>query len=166
VSFDGIVALASNVWLRELEPSRRRWLAKRAAMFAAARVSRLLGRFPARAVRLGSDDESLDYFEDLARFTHTGCWKSRDGTRDYLACLAQVNVPVVQVVSEGDPINCAPECGAHFIARCAGAREVVRVGRGDDGGPPPDHMGLVVGTRARSAWGRAEQWIREHVAAR
>jgi predicted alpha/beta hydrolase len=162
-SFDGIVAFAANVWLPELEPSRARWLAKRAALSAAARVTRWIGRFPARAARIGSDDESLEYFEDLARFTRTGAWTSRDGARDYLALLARVRVPVVQVVTDGDRINCAPECGARFIARCAGPREVVRVSQSDDGGPAPDHMGLVVGAGARGAWARAEEWIRERI---
>jgi predicted alpha/beta hydrolase len=164
VSFDGIVALAANVWLRELEPSRGRWLAKRAAIAAAARVSRWVGRFPARAVRLGSDDESIEYFEDLVRFAQTSSWKSRDGVRDYWASLGRVRVPVVQILSDGDRLNCVPECGERFVRRCAGPRETVRVSRGDDGGPPPDHMGLVVGANARGAWARAEEWIRERVA--
>ncbi len=164
VSFDGIVTFAANVWLRELEPSRRRWLAKRAVLGAAIHVTRRLGRFPARAVRIGSNDESLEYFEDLARFTRTGSWSSRDGTRDYLASLRQVRAPVVQIVTDGDRLDCAPECGARFVGLCGGPREVVRVTRGDDGGPAPDHMGLVTGGNGRAAWGRAEEWMRKHTA--
>jgi predicted alpha/beta hydrolase len=166
VSFDGIVSLAANVWLRELEPLPPRWLAKRAVLAAVLEVSRRVGRFPARAVRIGSDDESLEYFEDVARFSRTGSWSSRDGTRDYLAGLAGVRVPVVQVVTDGDRLNCAPDCGARFVARCSGPREVVRVDRADDGGPAPDHMGLVTAGSARSAWARAEEWIRAHAVAR
>jgi predicted alpha/beta hydrolase len=161
VSFDGIVAIAANIWLRELEPSRRRWLAKRALMAAIVELSRRVGRFPARAVRIGSDDESLDYFEDLARFTRSGAWTSADGATDYLASLARVRVPIVQVVSDGDRLNCAPDCGARFVARCAGELEVVRVTRADDGGPAPGHMEIVTSTRARTAWASAEEWIRQ-----
>lgn len=164
VSFDGIVAFAANVWLRELEPSRRRWLAKRAVLSAAIHASRRVGRFPARAIRIGNNDESLEYFEDLARFTRTSAWVSRDGARDYLGSLGRVRAPIVQVVTDGDRINCAPECGARFVERCGGPREVVRVSRGDDGGPAPDHMGLVTGGNANAAWGRAEEWIRTHTA--
>jgi predicted alpha/beta hydrolase len=166
VSFDGIVTIAANVWLRELEPSPPRWLAKRAMMTAIDEVSRRVGRFPARALRIGSDDESQEYFADLARFVRTGSWASRDGAHDYLAGLPSVRVPVVQVVSDGDRLNCVPECGALFAARCSGPRELVRVSRGDDGGPAPDHMGIVTAGNARSAWARAEEWVRAHVDAR
>jgi predicted alpha/beta hydrolase len=165
-TFDGIVAIGANVWMRALEPSRRRWLAKLAVMSGIVSVARRVGRFPARAVRLGSDDESLEYFEDMARFVRTGAWKSRDGTRDYLASLARVRVPVVQIVSDGDRLNCAPACGARFVERCGGPHEVVHVTRGDSGGPPPDHMALVIGGDARGAWGRAEEWIRERAIVR
>ena len=58
VAFDGVVAVGANVWIRELEPSPARWLVKRISLFAALTLSRRLGRFPARALRLGSDDES------------------------------------------------------------------------------------------------------------
>jgi hypothetical protein len=151
--------------VRALEPSRRRWLAKLAVMSGVIGIARRVGRFPARAVRLGSDDESLEYFEDLARFVRTGAWKSRDGTRDYLASLARVQVPVVQIVSDGDRLNCVPPCGVRFVERCGGPHEVVHLTRGDDGGPPPDHMGLVTSGNARSAWARAEEWIRERATA-
>jgi predicted alpha/beta hydrolase len=160
VAFDAIACVAANVWLRDLEPSRARWVAKRVSLAAAAAVSRRLGRFPARALRLGSDDESRAYFEDFERFTRTGRWASADGASDYLAALARVRVPVLQMVSDGDRFECVPECGSRFVARCGGGCEVVRVDAGDDGGPPPDHMGLVTSGRARSAWDRLEAWMK------
>lgn len=159
VGFDAVVSVAGNVWLRELEPSRRRWLVKRTSLAAVAAVCRRVGRFPARLLRIGSDDEARDYVEDTARFARTGRWTSADGSADYLASLARVRVPVLQVVSDGDRLECVPECGARFVARCA-SNEVVRVARADDGGPPPDHMGLVTGGRIASAWDRVEAWMR------
>ncbi|HEY8040925.1 MAG TPA: alpha/beta fold hydrolase [Polyangiaceae bacterium] len=159
VAFDGVVAVAANVWLPELEPSRVRWLAKRAALSAIVAVCRRVGRFPARMLRLGSDDESRAYFDDFARFARTGAWRSANGD-DYLAALDRVRVPVLQIVSDGDRLACVPESGARFVARCGGRHEVVRVARADDGGPPPDHMGLVTGGRIASVWGRAEAWMR------
>src|SRR6202042_3802971 len=68
VAFDGVVGIGANVWLRDLEPMRRRWLAKRAALAAIVAVSRRVGRFPARLLRLGSDDETRAYVEDFERF--------------------------------------------------------------------------------------------------
>ncbi len=160
VAFDGVVAMGANVWIRELEPSRRRWLLKRAVLAAITRVARGAGRFPARALRLGSDDESRAYCEDIARFSRTGAWTSADGRLDYLACLGAVRVPVLQVVSHGDPIYCAPACGARFVARCGGRWDLVEITRGDGDVAPPDHMGLVTSPASRDAWGRVEAWMR------
>jgi predicted alpha/beta hydrolase len=160
VAFDAIACVGANVWLRELEVSAARWIAKRVALAAMVAVCRRVGRFPARLLRLGSDDESRMYVEDFDRFARTGAWTSRDGTRDYMTALGNVRIPVLQMVSDGDRLECVPESGARFVAHCAGAREFIRVARADDGGPAPDHMGLVTSGRARSAWSRVEAWMR------
>lgn len=160
VAFDGIVGVGANVWLRDLEPRRSRWLLKRATLAGIVAVSRRLGRFPARMLRMGSDDESRAYFEDFERFARTDAWTSADGRVDYLAALAAVRVPVLQLVSDGDRLACVPDCGARFVARCNGGHEIVRVPGGDDGGAPPDHMGLVTSGRIASAWNRVEAWMR------
>jgi predicted alpha/beta hydrolase len=160
VAFDRVVAVGASVWLRELEPSATRWLVKRATLLVARGMCHRIGRFPARALRLGSDDEARGCFDDVERFARTGRWESADGRIDYLASLADVRVPVLQMVSDGDRIECAPECGARFAAHCGGKHEIVRITRSDDGGPPPDHMGMVTSGRVRSAWERAEAWMR------
>jgi predicted alpha/beta hydrolase len=164
VAFDAVACVAANVWLRDLEPSPARWIVKRAALAAVAAAARRLGRFPARALRLGSDDESRAYFEDFDRFARTGAWTSHDGALDYLAALARVRVPVLQLVSDGDRLECVPACGSRFVARCGGATEVVRVASADDGGPAPDHMGLVTGGRIHGPWNRVEAWMKRVVA--
>ncbi len=163
VAFDGIVAVGASVWLRELEPSMVRWLAKRASLAAAAAVARRLGWFPARALRLGSDDVSRACIDDLERFARTGRWQSSAGDVDYLASLDRVRVPLLQIVSDGDRIECPPDCGARFVAHCGGRPETMRIALGDDGGPPPDHMGIVTSGRARGVWERAEAWTRREV---
>jgi predicted alpha/beta hydrolase len=159
VGFDAIVGVGANVWLRELEPSHVRWLVKRASLTAAVALSRRAGRFPARALGAGSDDESLDFFEDFERFSRSG-WRSRDGREDYWAALARVRCRALQLVSEGDRWVCAPECGERFIARCGGETRVERIGRGDDEGPPPTHMGMVTSGRVVGVWRRMEGWMR------
>jgi predicted alpha/beta hydrolase len=160
VAFDGLVAIATNVWVPELEPSPVRWLVKRASLAAAVAICRRLGRLPARTLRLGSDDEPRSYLEDFERFARTGAWTSADGTIDYLSSLKRVRAPVLQIVSERDFVQCVPECGARFIARCGGPHEIIRVARDDHGGPAPDHMALVTGDRIRHIWDRVEVWMR------
>lgn len=158
VAFDAIVALGANLWLREDEPSLRRWLVKRALLAAVVATCRRVGRFPVRALRLGSDDEARAYFEDLERCVRTSRWTSADGSVDYLTALAEVRVPVLQVVGEADRLACPPECGARFVGRCGGPHELLRA-------PGVDHMGLVTSEAMRASWDRIESWIRAAVLA-
>ncbi|HEY4015493.1 MAG TPA: alpha/beta fold hydrolase [Polyangiaceae bacterium] len=161
VDFDAFVTVASDVWLRELEPSAARWLVKRATLRAARAICDRVGRFPSRALRLGSDDETAALMGDFERYARTGFWLSADGRTDYLASLARVRVPVLQIVSDGDRLQCPPECGARFVARCGGPHEVLRV-TGDGGAPPPTHMGLVLDHGSpylRRVWDRVRDWM-------
>jgi hypothetical protein len=137
-----------------------RRVARLAMMVAMERTASRLGRFPSRALRMGSDDEASAYVHDLARFARKGRWTSADGSVDYLASLDEVTVPLLQIVSVGDRLACRPEEGAFFLDRCAGPRELVRVDRADDGGPPPGHMGIVTSGRISSVWERVERWMR------
>lgn len=160
VAFDAIVAVGANVWLRQLETSAARWLVKRAALLGMFALSKRIGRFPSRALRLGSDDVTRACVDDLERFARTGMWTSADGGIDYLSSLLRVRIPVLQMVSDGDRLDCPPECGARFVAHCGGRHEIIRIGRSDDGGPPPSHMGLVTSGTVTSSWERAEAWMR------
>jgi predicted alpha/beta hydrolase len=161
IDVDAIALLGACVWLRHLEPSLSRWWLKRATIAAIGALSRRAGRFPARALRLGSDDESRECIEDIVRFVRSGAWTSADGKIDYWSSLASVRVPVLQVVSEGDRFECPPESGIRFVAGVGGRRDIVRVAQADDGGPAPNHMGLVISGRIPSIWERIEQWMRE-----
>jgi predicted alpha/beta hydrolase len=160
IAVDALVGIGgAPPFLRDHEPSRARWLLKRAAFASMLAAARRVGHFPARALRLGSDDESLGCCEDLERVARTGRWTSRDGRIDYLAALSSVRVPVLQVVSERDRFECVPECGVRFVACCGGPIEVVRVARGDGESDAPTHMGLVTSRRTRGVWGRIEAWM-------
>ena len=164
IAADAIVAIASSLWLRELEPSRLQWAVKRGVIAGFAGVSRALGRFPARALGLGSDDVARAWVEDFARYARTGRWTSADGRVDYLAALGSVRVPVLQVVSDADRLECRPELGARFVERCSGPTEVIRVARRDDGGRAPGHMALVTSGRLGSVRARVEAWMRASAA--
>jgi alpha-beta hydrolase superfamily lysophospholipase len=159
-SADAVVGIASNVWLRALEPSPVLWHAKRALLAASLAVARRAGRAPARMLRMGSDDESLEVVEDFERFARTGRWTSAEHGVDYLAALERIAIPVLVVASVADWFECRPESAARFAAHCGGRHELLRVDRGDGGARAPDHMGLVTGGRARGVWERVEAWMR------
>ena len=84
---DGLVLLSANVWLPSLEPSLARRLMKHLSGGLLLRLTRVLGRFPSRGLRVGPADESLDYIEDLIRFWRQDRWASR-GDLDWRAGLA------------------------------------------------------------------------------
>jgi len=161
IAVDSLVGIgAAPPFLRAHELSRARWWLKRAVFASMLRAARRAGRFPTRALHLGSDDIALACCEDFERVARTGRWTSGDGRTDYLAALGSVRIPALQVVSERDLFECVPECGERFLACCAGPTEVLRVARGDDGGPPPGHMGLITSRRMRGVWDRVEAWMR------
>ncbi len=160
VSLDALVLVAgANIWLRDFEPNPAVWAAKRAILEGFLRTARRFKRFPARALRLGSDDESLAYVEDLARFGIDGRWCSRDGTRNYLSGLTEVTIPIHSIASDGDRINARPVCVERMLARCRGPLHIDRVTRSDDGSRAPGHGALLTSTRALSAYARAEAFL-------
>jgi predicted alpha/beta hydrolase len=167
---DAVVALGTTVWIPALEPSRARTWARRAIAEGVALAASSAGRLPAasRALRLLGlgDDGVRAVASDLARFACDGRWESADGGRDYLASLAAVRVPVLDVVSEGDAFACPPVCGERLVARCGGRREVFRVCRGDAGTRPPSAMGLVTSGRVQRVWACIEDWMRAVTASR
>jgi len=155
---DALVVAGANVWHEPFEPSRARFLSLRGAARAVDLVVAAAGRFPARALKMGSDDAPPGALSVFLRAARTGKWTSDDGDDDYLAALTKVDAPVCALLSRGDHFICRPTCGARFVARTRGPREVIVVERGDAGEPAPDHMGLVTGASCRSAWDAAIAW--------
>jgi predicted alpha/beta hydrolase len=159
---DAFVTVGCNLWLRELATSRALRLIEAASLELFLRVAVRRGYFPARALRLGSDDEALPYVRDLHRFANQG-WRSADGRDDYLANLGRVDVPVYAIASTGDRLNARPERVRAFHALCCGPTEVDVVRRSDDGSAAPDHAGLVTSTGAYAAFDRAEAFLRREL---
>jgi hypothetical protein len=150
--------VGANLWLRELEPSAARWVAKLAIARAMREVCERRGFFPARSLRQGSDDEAPTYLSALDRIVG-GAWTSEDGRIDYWAAAKNVRCPLYALASDGDPINANPECVARFALRAPGPVTFDRIARADDGGPAPDHMGMVTTARSTSSWARIAAWM-------
>lgn len=139
---DAIVGVAANVWLPELEPSRVRRLAKCLTTKVTLTLADRFGRVPARRFRFGSDDAAHAYIHDLFRVVTKERWESTDGNDDYFAALANVRIPVANVLGSRDLLMCTPAAGEAFIARCRGP---VRTFHADAG-----HMDLVKRPDARA----------------
>jgi len=154
-----VVALAANVWIPRLEPDRLTWLGKRATLEAWRVASIPLGRFPARRLGMGNEDEPRAYVEQFLRWARTDRWDANDG-RDYLAGLARVRAPVLAVAGEADRFMCTPGAARAFAAALRAAPVTFRlVGAHELPGFRPDHMGLVTARQAAPLWAELERWI-------
>ncbi len=146
---DAIVSLGGNVWLRELEPSSLRWAAKVGVARAMLAVAARTGRIPARRLRIGSDDASGRYIDDLFAGVTRGRWESASG-EDYLAALSRVTIPVASVVGDRDRLMCHPASGERFVRRCGGNTSLMHA--------PVGHMALVSDAAARGVVLDAVAW--------
>jgi predicted alpha/beta hydrolase len=164
IDVDGIGLIGANVWLEAIEPSPARMLAKRAIARAVEAVCRTRGYFPARRLRLGSDDEAAAYMKGvLWRVVERGFWGTEDGRVDYWERMRDVAVPLFALASDGDRLNAHPECAARFALRAKGRVTIHRLEQSDDGGAAPGHMEMVTTEASTSAWGRLEAWMRGDV---
>jgi pimeloyl-ACP methyl ester carboxylesterase len=152
---DGLVLLATSVWMPS-EEQNPVLSAKKAAIARACRgLSRTIGYFPARALGLGSDDEAAPLIESLVGFWRRDRWVSADGSIDYLEEMGNTTIAVLAIASAGDSLMCTPACAARFAKRLPPARagfELVR--QADDGGDPPNHLELLTTKKAVSSWRR------------
>ena len=126
-------------------PSRARPLRIPIALWHA--LSRLNGRFPARTLRVGSDDEPLSYIEDFVRWSRTRDWSSRDGF-SYQSALARIDIPVLAIAGQRDYFLTPPLEAARLVASIP-RHELVVV--------DATHMGLVLS--AKPAWSYTAEFL-------
>jgi len=155
---DGLVLLSSNIWMPQLEPSRRRRRVKGLQMAVFRAISELRGRFPSRRLRMGPADECRTYVRDLHRFWRRDAWTARDGT-DWLAGLATYEGRVLSVVGKRDRLMAHVD-GARRWASPFPRLAFWHVGRGDHGLEiDPDHVGLGADPRCRPLWAAVDGWM-------
>lgn len=156
--FDRLALIATNVWLKELEPLAWRWWLKRVSFGALAAATRPLGYLPVRALMLGTADEPRPYLEQMASWLPGGDWCSHDGF-SYLRALARVRTPLLSVAGAGDRLLGVPSCQLRMVSRTAGPITHITVGRHFGYACDPDHMGLVLDRRLLPLWREIAAWV-------
>jgi predicted alpha/beta hydrolase len=151
---DAIAVIATNVWLPSEEPNLFLRAKKAAVMRGMRSITRARGSFPARALRLGSDDEAAAYMAGWTSNWDRDRWMNDDCTVDYFDAMGRLRCPILAITSFADQLLCTPSCAFRFIGRASRANvrfEMIR--RSDQAGAPlPDHMGIVTTRRAVSSW--------------
>lgn len=118
-------------------------------------LSRALGRFPARTLRFGSEDEAAGVLAEWMRWNVRGGWVGSDGF-DYFAALAGVRTPYLAVAGASDHIYAPPAACRQVVERIGAERKTLAIE------PGLTHRGLVLDGRARdSCWPRVATWLKE-----
>lgn len=134
----------------------RHGLGTRAAVAATAGFCRVMGRLPARALRLGPEDECGHVFGDWMWWNAARRWVGRDGF-DYLAGLARVQTPYLGVAGDADRVWAPRDCCEELVERAGSGRKELAVC-----GPRLGHAGMLLSRRAPVAcWPRVAGWLEE-----
>jgi hypothetical protein len=118
-------------------------------------VSRLLGRFPARSLRLGNEDEAAEVIAEWMEWNVRGRWLGTDGF-DYFAGLAALSTPYLGVAGGADWIFAPPKACQQVVERVGTGRKKLVIE------PGLSHRGMVLSERARaSCWPNIVTWLKE-----
>lgn len=100
-----------------------------------------LGRFPARALRFGKDDEGALVFGQWMTWNLRGRWLSRDGF-DYLEALSRVRTPFLGVAGGRDLLFSPPYACREIVERMGSPTKDFHIA------PSLNHPGLVLDPHA------------------
>lgn len=159
VGFDALVLIGGNVWLRQLEPSRWRWLKKRVSYALLQQLMWPWGYLPVRRLRMGTADEAADYLRQMGRWTREDDWTTQDG-HSYLRGLSQVTVPILSVAGAGDHLLAVPRCQLALLCHTQAPLTHWVIGRAFGDACDPGHMELVLDRRLSPRWQAIAQWTR------
>lgn len=125
-------------------------------------VTRLLGRFPARALGIGPEDEHPGIFAQWMRWNLRGRWLGEDGT-DYFANARNVSAPALALAGGGDWLIAPPAlCRDLLEATSASDRSFVTCGRRQGFRENYNHNRLIASSNARQeVWPLIDRWIAE-----
>jgi pimeloyl-ACP methyl ester carboxylesterase len=105
-------------------------------------ICQALGRFPARALRFGSEDEAAGILAQWMRWNVGGGWVGTDGF-DYFAGLGRVATPLVAVAGGADSLFAPPRACREVVERAGAATKTLLVYAG------LSHRGMLLDPLAR-----------------
>jgi pimeloyl-ACP methyl ester carboxylesterase len=123
-------------------------LPKRARLTIAELLSRLVGRFPARALRQGRWDEPPGLMRQFTQWAPSGAFCSADGTADYWQALRRVTLPVLVGVGAGDSFHASALRARKLVDHLGGAAQLAVYGRETGLSWDPGHFDVIRGARA------------------
>jgi predicted alpha/beta hydrolase len=157
-----LVGFAVNIWNARWNVGRHRWWLKRGLIALSRPVVERLGYLPTKRIRLGSNDESRDYWRGMMRWVGSDTWTSHSGDC-YAERLAKVERPFLHVLSHGDRLLCRPDDALLFSEALGAYREVLLLGDGNSPaalrGLRPGHVEMVSDPACLSLWRHVADWL-------
>lgn len=118
-------------------------------------LSRAVGRFPARRLRFGSEDEGAGILGQWMEWNVRGGWIGSTGF-DYFAALRGVTTPLLAVAGAADRVFAPASSCRQIVEQMGSTRKTLAVE------PGLSHRGLVLSERARSScWPNIVVWLKE-----
>lgn len=123
-------------------------------------VTTLLGRFPARTLRLGPEDEHPGIMRQWMRWNLRRRWLGEDGT-DYFDGCRRITVPTLALAAGGDRLIAPPALCQDLVAALGGGdKTFVRCGRHEGFSEDFTHERLLVSRAARrEVWPLIGDWL-------
>ena len=158
---DGVVCIAGNIWLPQLEKHYLKKLQKSIQLQIMDKLTRIFKRMPAKKIKFGNEDEAYTYSLGFLRWWKNNTWSTLDGEWDYLEGLSNVAQPVLAISGSGDNLMCTPECSRRFMAYL-GKSELTHYEAGKRASGldyDPGHMDLVTNIKSKPVWGYIVTWL-------
>lgn len=116
-------------------------------------TSQLLGRFPARLLRLGPEDELPHVMSQWMNWNIKGNWVGDDGT-DYITGFAHIQLPLLMIAGTADRFFAPPYACRGLFDMMGSPRKQFEVFKG------LNHVSMIVSRRARlEVWPRIVQFL-------
>lgn len=126
-------------------------------------TTRLLGRFPAKSLGMGSENEPPRIMNEAMLWKRDGAWMSPAGT-DYSQGLEKIDLPVLSLAGRSDTMDPVEGCRALFEQVGTNKGEFRCLGRSEGYARDYGHVDMLIGADAeREIWPEIEAWIGHRV---
>ena len=124
-------------------------------------ITRVVGRFPARALGIGPSDEHAGIMSQWLGWNVRGRWAGADDT-DYLANLKQAKLPVLAIAGSGDFLAPPSACRRLLDAFGSADRSLIVCGRRSGFSRRYTHNRLIISEPARrEVWPVISDWLEQ-----
>ncbi|MFE8072268.1 alpha/beta fold hydrolase [Marinobacteraceae bacterium S3BR75-40.1] len=130
--------------------------------WAVTRVTRMLGRFPAKTLGLGPENEAPKTIEEVMNWKKLGGqWQAQDGS-SYWQGFSRITCPCLVIASAGDKTDPAEGCEYLYRMLPKGGNRFVLLGKEQGYARDYSHVGMVVDKAAQEeVWPLLLDWLEQ-----